>query len=210
MKLFGELFLEKVLNKPLGTLTKRELELIIIEAVLESFIVEPNSYSIAQRFRISLPKAHAYLTDIALRGEELTDCEALINLRRIMMSVEIVNDSNYLFIPITDARLRIWLERKMASLSLNSGESIRKDLFKISPYSLLKLLHDSNNILSPCESLEFLSADFQEMEWFKVATKKWKKGVSWEQAIREVGLNVIANSVTTGLALIKTALCQIA
>jgi hypothetical protein len=209
MKLFGELFLEKVLNKPLGTLTKRELELSIIEAALESSLVQSNAYSIAQKFRVSLPKAHAYLTDIALRGDELTDSEALIYLKRTMLNVEIVNDSNYLIIPITDARLRIWLERKMATLSLNSGESIRRDLFKISPYSLLKLLQNTNNILSPSESLDILSVDFKEMEWFKLATKKWKKGISWEQAIKEVGLNVIANSVSTGLTLFNTAICQI-
>ena len=45
-------------DRPLGSLTKRELELMLITAAIDSGLVEPAPAQLAQVFRLGLTKSH--------------------------------------------------------------------------------------------------------------------------------------------------------
>jgi len=54
--------------------------------------------------------------------------------------VEAPSSDKRLSIPIQRADLRIWLERKLAADGLYPGETFRRELVKLTPLSLLRLL----------------------------------------------------------------------
>lgn len=207
-QIFAEQFWQFINNRPLGTLTKRELELNIVEASINASIIQANPHAVARLFHVSIAKAHSYLNDIALRQEEMNNQEALVCLKALLNTVEIKTELNFLVIPINNARLRIWLEREMAFLSLNTGESIRRDLIKISPFSLLKLLKGSRQIISPYEALKKLKSDYKNDKWYKEALLYWKKETTWDIASRDILTNLISVNISSGLDLFKIAICQ--
>ena len=65
--------------------------------------------------------------------------------------------------------MRIWLERKIALIGLNPGESLRKDVIKIILAGLYKILDNSERILSAEQAIVQLSKVFGNEIWFKEA-----------------------------------------
>ncbi len=55
------------------------------------------------------------------------------------------------------ADLRIWLERRLAADGLHPGETLRRDLVKLTPVSLLRLLDNTNTARKPAIVLKKLS-----------------------------------------------------
>jgi hypothetical protein len=206
---FAEAFWQTIIGQPLGSLTKRELELMILDCAIKTSVLDREPHNVARTFHISMSKAHTYLNDIALREPEISDEEALIKLNDLLKSIEITNEANYLVIPINDARLRIWLEREMSALKLSAGETIRRDLIRISPYSLLKLLKETEKVLPPFESLKMLKEEFGEDQWYKNAVKNWKKETTWESAIKGISINLASENISTLVSLFKAAICQL-
>lgn len=101
------LFVEKVWSKliaqPLGSLTKRELKLILLLAAVDSGLLNARDESVAETFNIPITRAPGYLTDLEI-------VTALVSL---LKDTEVVRDDSHISIPLHDAPLRIWLERKM-------------------------------------------------------------------------------------------------
>ena len=173
--------------RPLNCRTKRELELLLIRAAIDAGLVVASPARIAQSFSLGLAKAHGYLTDIALRSPALNDVEALKRLGSELCQAEVTSDSNHLTIPLNDAALRIWLERKMSHLDLNAGESIRRDLVKLTPSGLAKILGASDGILTPFKALHRLPEGVKQTTWAKEAIKKWDSSMKWPDALSALG-----------------------
>jgi hypothetical protein len=190
---FADVFWQTIIGQPLGSLTKRKLELIILDCTVKTSVLDRQPHIVTKIFQISMAKAHAYLNDNAIRESDLSDDEALKTLNSILISVEITNEVNYLILSLNNASFRIWHESKMSDLELNSCESIRRDLVKISPFSLLKLLNGSDRIVSPSESLKMLKAKYGNVEWYKQAINNWKKETTWEKVLNEVSVNLVSN-----------------
>ncbi len=119
------------------------------------------------------------MTDISLRDPILQDKDALLEIMRLLPQHEIITADLHLSIPINNASLRIWLERKIALIGLNPGESFRKDVIKITPAGLYKILDHSEGILSPKEAIYKLSESFKNDIWFKEAKQNWHPTTSW-------------------------------
>ena len=82
---FGEQVWSVVTAQPLGSLTKRELELIILRAAVDSSLLEARAEKLAETCNIPITRAHGYLTDLALRKPAMSDIEgvkALVDLLR--------------------------------------------------------------------------------------------------------------------------------
>jgi len=81
------------------------------------------------------------LTDIALREQILSDAQALKLLSELLESSELRISAEEILIPLPAADLRIWLERKLAYAKMIQGETLRRDLIKISPKALFLVLN---------------------------------------------------------------------
>jgi hypothetical protein len=203
---FAEIFWSKIMEAPLGTLAKREIELHIIEAAIQSELIQDSPHEVARTFRISLTKSHSLLTAIALRKEELSDVAALSALKNILLNTEITSEMYYLNLPINNALLRIWLERKMSLLRLNPGESLRRDLVKLTPFSLLKLLQGSDAIFSPYESLKGLPKEYQDLVWFRQIKSSLKEDMTWGDALQSFALNAVGSNIPFIIHLFRAAI----
>jgi hypothetical protein len=58
---FGQMIWDKTTSRPLGSMTKRELELTMLHAAINSKLVSPHPADIARHFRLTLTKANGYL-----------------------------------------------------------------------------------------------------------------------------------------------------
>ena len=184
---FGHQTWSKFTAQPLGSLTKRELEIILLQAAIGSSLLAPTAESLAISCKIPITRAHGYLTDLALRKPALTDVVAVKSLVGLLKISEIVQDAAYFSIPLQDAGMRIWLERKMALLHLNSGETIRRDQVKLTPAGLVKIIGRSDGIDTPFEAIRKLPPELEGIQWVKTAKKTWKKGMAWPDAMTLLG-----------------------
>ena len=119
---------------------------------------------------------------------------------RLLNDSEVVHDQSYFSIPLHNAALRIWLKRKMARLLLNSGDTLRPDLVKMTPADLAIIASAAEGVISPCASLKLLGPDLKNAEWVKAAKKTWKKGICWKEA-----LSLLENRDPIHLRLIRSS-----
>jgi len=138
-------------------------------------------------FCITLARSQGYLTELALRQPSLTDGEAVSRLVAEPKQCEIVKDETYLSLPLHDAALRIWLERKVAALNLSAGETVRRETVKLTPVGLAKLLGASKGIATPYDALRTLPAELKDEPWVKEAKKSWSKSINWPDAMSVLG-----------------------
>jgi hypothetical protein len=112
---------------------------------------------------------------------------------------EIVKDESYLSLPLSDAALHIWLERKVSALNLNAGETLRRDLVKLTPGGLARLLGASEGLKTPYEALSLLPSKLKDEAWVKEAKKSWNKSTNWPDA-----MSVLGNTASVAQAVIPT------
>jgi len=172
-----------VTAQPLGSLTKRELELPILRAAVDSGLLEARAEKLAETLKIPIIRTHGYLTDLALRKPAMSDIEGVKALVDLLKDSEVVQSDSHFSIPLHDAALRIWLERKMTRLRLNAGDMLRRDHVKLTPAGLAKIIGAAEGIFSPYEALNSLPADLKDAEWVQAARKSWKKGMGWKEAL---------------------------
>ncbi|WP_200250063.1 hypothetical protein [Lamprobacter modestohalophilus] len=159
----------------------------------------------AASLQLSLTKASAYLTDLALRQPPLADAEAISALTELLRTCEAVTSDKHLSIPLHDAALRIWLERKLAAERLHPGESLRHDVLKLTPRGLLRLLDRAEGISTPAEALGELDNVLGEPAWLKDAKATWTTKTSWQDTLSTFGS---AATIVQGLpALLGIAVC---
>lgn len=205
ISIFGSEFWSRIQKQPLGSLPKRELELNIIKAAISAKLIANTPYEIARKFSISLTKAHGYLDDLALREEEISDKDALLSFKNILSNSEILTESNYLVLPINDAQLRIWIERKISKYGLCYGEVMKKDIIKITPYTMLKFFKYAPDVLTPYEALNQLKDEYKDKTWFSTAKKTFNTKFKWEDVTRELITGVIGANSPFLISLISKA-----
>lgn len=185
--LFGEHVWSKLIAQPLGSLTKRELELILLRGAVDSGFLDPRADSLAETCNIPITRAHGYLQDLALRQPAMTDTNGITALVGLLRDSEVVPDQSHFSIPLQDAALRIWLERRMVSLRLNAGDVLRRDHVKLTPVGLAKIMGAADGIVSPFEALKRLPPELRDIEWVKCAKQSWRKGMGWKEAMEVLG-----------------------
>lgn len=184
---FGEEVWEMLGAQPLGSLTKRELELSLLRASADADLLELRAENLAATCHIPSTRAHGYLTDLALRGTPLSDLNAVKQLVGLLKDSEVVREDKHFSIPLHDAALRIWLERKMALLRINSGDTLRRDHVRLTPNGLAKIMGASEGISSPYDAIQKLPAELSDAEWVMEAKKSWKKSMGWSEAMGVLG-----------------------
>ena len=197
LNLFGGQVWAKLRAQPLGSLTKRELELVLIGAAADSGLIAPKAEDVAEIFNIPITRSHGYLTDLALRKPAISDFEGVKELVALLKDSEVIPDQNHISIPLHNAALRIWLERKMTRLRLNSGDTLRRDNVKLTPSGLAKIIGAAEGLLTPFDALKLLPPEVKDADWVKAANKLWKKGMGWKDA-----LSVLGNTVSIGQVVI--------
>lgn len=195
---FGDHLWVTLTAVPLGSLTKREMELAVVRAAIDASRVEATPAAVATEFRITLARAQSYLTDLALRQDPLENNPAMQRLLGLLLTAEVSKDGNYLTFAVQDSSLRIWLERKMASLELLHGESLRKDVVKLTPNGLARLF-DVAGVRSPYEALTALPKDLNDQSWLRDAKKAWRKGMTWSRALDVLGQATSSMEALPGL-----------
>lgn len=140
---FGAKVYEGLTRRPLGSQTKRELEIALIAAAIKTGLVEATPHALAVAFRLTLGRANGYLTDLALRDDALDDPDALKRLSDALKKSEVVSKEGYLSVPIQDAELRLWMERKAAFARINLDKVGRSDHIALTPRGLGALLDQS-------------------------------------------------------------------
>lgn len=196
---FGDLLWVTLTTVPLGSLTKREMELAVVKAAIAASRVEATPAAVATEFRVTLARAQSYLTDLALRQDPLENNPAMQRLLGLLRTAEVSKDGNYLIFAVQDPSLRIWLERKMASLQLLHGESFRKDIVKLTPNGLARLLDVAPGVRSPHEALTALPTYLNDQWWLRDAKKAWRKGMTWSQALDVLGQAASSTEALRGL-----------
>ena len=171
----------------IGSLTKRELELRLLRSVVDSGVIDPHPSSVAESCKIPISRAHAYLTDLALRKPPMSDLDAVKALAQALKGSEVLREDSHLSIPLNDAALRIWIERKMALLRLNAGDALRRDQVRLTPAALARVIGVSEGILEPYDALKNLPIGLADADWVRIAKRSWKKGMGWPEAIQILG-----------------------
>lgn len=200
-EIFGSHVWQLITTSPLGSLTKRELEIKLISAAVESGLLNPKPEVLAALCKIPLTRAHGYLTDLALRENPLTDKEAIQQLVLLLAGSDVVVSENHFSIPLHNAALRIWLEREMTSQNLNAGDTLRRDHVKLTPTGLVKLIGSADGILAPYDALKKLPKELDRMQWVITAKKSWKKNMTWLDALGAMG-----NTATVAQAILPAVL----
>ena len=180
---FGNSVCLKLFAQPFVSSTKRELELTILGAAVDSGLLGARAENFAEHLNIPIIRARSYLADLALRQLAINNKEGVMTLINLLMDTEVVHDESYFSIPLHDAALRIWLERKMARLRLNSGDTLRRDHVKLTPVGLAKIIDAADGVVSPLESLNLLPSDLKDADWVKAATKSWRSSMGWIEAL---------------------------
>ena len=181
---FGQSLWRKITDKPFGSLTKRELELLILQSALDSKLIKDNPADIAIKCRLTLTKTHGYLTDLALRTEPLEEKEAIERLSQLLNRAEVISGDSMLQIAVHDTQLILWIERNLAEGGLLQGESIRRDIIKISPRALASLFTIYTKLPSPQEALDQLKS-YSGESWYEEFQDSVKQGKSLSQIVGE-------------------------
>jgi len=197
---FGELLWELITSKQFGAPSKRELELTILQAAADADLIDetqPSQVSAVLRLS-SITKAHSYLAYLSQRRPPLQDMEALRLLADLLKRVEVLPIDKHLSIPLQRADLRIWLERKLAADGLHPGESLRRDLAKITPLSLLRLLDNTSKLQKRAAALKRLNHTLREPSWVAIAQQEWSANTTWADTVNTFGTLVsIASALPT-------------
>lgn len=170
---FGELLWPLIISCQIGSPNKRDLELTILQAASDAGLIDESQPAQVSAIlhHSSIAKTHGYLADLSQRRPALQDLEALRLLADVLKRVEVLPNDKHLTILLQRADLRIWLERKLAADGLHPGESLRRDLAKITPLSLLRLLDNTAKLQKPASALRRLNQKLDEPAWVAVASK---------------------------------------
>jgi len=87
---FGKAVWMSLLAQPLGSLTKRELELRLLRAAVDSGVIDPHPRSVAESCKFPISRAHGYLTDLALRRPPMSDIDAVKALTQAVKGSEVL------------------------------------------------------------------------------------------------------------------------
>lgn len=192
---------EKLMNRwlaqPLGSLNKRELELLLLGVLIEDGYLPSQAAPLARKARITLTKAHGYLTDLALRQPVMADQVALNKLVGLLKTAEVVQDGEALQFTVQDAVLRLWIENGLAQAHLLQGESLRRDVIKLSGRALAVLLSGHPSLPKPAQAVKQLKQSFGDADWFDAFAKQAKPGVAWDKVL---GVTANAASVVKAVA----------
>ncbi len=162
-------------STPFGTLTKRELELKILQYAITTGTIDNTPHTLAKELKISMTKSHSYLTDLALREEELSDTQALELFIDMLKSSEVVSSDSYLQCSIQNAKLRIWIELQLAKYNLLQGESIKRDIIKLTPNAILSILNHHHKLPSNANIDIYFKKNFKDTTWYKTLYNKDNK-----------------------------------
>ncbi len=187
---FGHHIEQRLAQLPFGSLGKRELELLLLKGMLDAGLCECNPVAVAHKFSLTLSKAHAYLTDLALREPVLSDQDAIWRLSDCLQSSEVKISPDEILIPLPAADLRIWFERKLAEAKLIQGETLRRDLIRISPRALLNVLDICDGFVSPKEALKKAKQQFHGASWLSDAELHWKGQSKWSEVVLPTAANI--------------------
>lgn len=195
---FGSNIWGRMTSTPLGSLSKREIELSLLQAALDAGLVSASPAELATVFRISLSKTRSYLNDLAVRSEPLQDDEALRMLQEHLVASEVMWDGRLLTIQFSDSRLFVWADRKLAGLHRISGETLGTNTLRISLVTLGALLDESSGVRGPAQTLDLLRSDFAETEWFQDARKILSPNSRWREYLGSIsdGGSVMSHLVT--------------
>ena len=196
---FGKLAWQLITSRPFGTANKRDLELSILQAAADAGLIdETRPAEVSAILRLSLTKSHGYLADLSHRRPPLQDLEALGLLADVLSRVEVLPNDKHLSIPLQRADLRIWLERKLAADGLHPGESLRRELAKLTPLSLLRLLDSTAKVQKPAAALKRLNRNLNQPAWVAIAQQEWSATTSWADTLNTLGTVVsIATTLPT-------------
>lgn len=188
----------RITERPFGTLTKRELELTLLDFLISESILPSDPAGLAKSIRCTLTKAHAYLTDLALRNDQLDDEVAIKQLINLLTHAEVSKDGMFIELSVQDASLRLWLEQSLAAHRLLQGQTLRRDLIKLSAKAIVTLVFSGSATSSPVETLQRLKAIFGDTEWLQEFEKSVKRGIPWERYLGNISsvitvLDLLAN-----------------
>jgi len=196
---FGRIVEQNLIQQPFGSLGKRELELILLKGLLEAGLCKRDPVALATKLGLTLTKAHSYLTELALREPLLSDRDAILQFKDGLMRSEVKITPDEILIPLPEANLRIWLERKLAAARLIKGETLRQDLIRISPRALLNVLEICDGYVVPKDAIKVIEKKMPNADWLPEAVTHWKGKSKWS----DVSLTAanVASVVQTAMAL---------
>ncbi len=194
-----------ITSRPFGTAKKRDLELTFLQAAADAGLIdETQPAAVSETLRLSLTKTYGYLADLSQRRPALQDLEALGLLADALSRVEVLPNDKHLSIPLQRADLRIWLERKLAADGLHPGESLRRDLAKLTPLSLLRLLDSTAKVQKPAAALKRLNRNLNQPASVAIAQQEWSATTSWADTVNTLGTVV---SIATALPTLIPMAC---
>jgi len=189
--MFEQKLIDTWLAQPLGALSKRELELMLLRLAIQNGLLPAQPAKLARRCLITLTKAHGYLADFALRDTPLVDTDAHFKLKDVIKNAEITLDGKSLKLSIQDASLRLWVEMMLAERNLLQGETLRRDVMILSPRALVSLLASNPSFPSSLKEALNELKKYSSKDWYLELEKAAKTGTSLE-----VALSNLANGVS--------------
>lgn len=188
----------KFFSLPLGSLTKTELEAVIIEALITCGTLSEDPAEFSAQCKVTPEKAWRYLRDYHLRSDQISDTEAKNEIVSIIRAMEPIRDGNYFSLHIKSPRLKIWIDRELMKLDLLQGESFRHSVLKITGLSLCKILYGNGLVKISKDDIKKLAQESSDKTWAENLNKVYKSnGISLSEF-----LSTCSNSATVLQAMI--------
>lgn len=190
---FADFFMERYLRSDFGVISKREIELILIQGIKDSDLIKGMSnYDVSTLLGLNERRLKGLLLDAAIKYDENTLKESItfiINSLIIKDTVKFLHENGYITFSLEDPIVRRDFDNELRKLGYFSDSSFRTDIVKVRDSSFLAFLYHHHNFTyddfkTRLESNESISDDLNAVitgkgSWktrFEKGFKKLKDG----------------------------------
>jgi hypothetical protein len=198
---------EKFFSQPLGSLTKSEIEIMILDALICGGELQEDAYQISVKCKVTPEKAWRYLRNYHLRSDPLSERQAKSQIISLIRVAELSRDGNFFALRVTWPKLKVWIDRELMKLNLIQGESFRQDILKISGLSLCNILYGNTIVKMSRKDIDKLANEINDDGWRKHLNKIYKpEGIKISSIIDGVSKSASILNCLVGLAPVASLL----
>jgi len=208
---FANEFISEYLRISFGSLSKKELELLIFKLILidQGLYLDFDKFKVSKLLKVSETKVSNLYKELQLRGETFNDEWFTKELKRLFKDLKVEVDSKRVILQVANPILKFYMEKFFNEKGIIVDYSFNKNILKINLEAFSELL--LNEYLTEEEKREVLSSlnknELEFKEIIKNGIISFVNGFSEEAGRKLAGIGSIlfANGVTSLINFLKTS-----
>lgn len=146
---FADFFMERYLRSDFGVISKREIELILIQGIKESGLIRGMAnYDVSALLGLNERRLKGLLLDAAIKYEANTlkgSIKFIINSLIVKDIIKFDHENGYITFSLEDPIVRRDFDNELRKLGYFSDSSFRSDIVKVKDSSFLAFLYHHHN-----------------------------------------------------------------